>query len=563
MNLVQIQERLKDAPMQAIMQYANGQNPMVPPYLALAELKRRESVNQSAQAQQAMQQGQKPSVKEQIEQSAGLAALQQQMQQRGLQQLANQAQPQGIPENVPQPERQPEPEGIANLPMRNQMGFAEGGIIPFVGGGGVQGFGGGETELKSNEQLRKELKQALDLDDYQQASHIARLMKMREAESPRTVKVPPAMMGDDVKPDQTPSPLTKPSPSVQSPTPQGVPERALPPPASRPQGGLPPPGAGAGGINLPPRMPGQMPSPDMAPPQAQPRGLPAVAGAGRAQEIMQGAMKEPMTPEQAMEQQQKMLSLAGLTDQYGDERMKRIQEMQAERQRQLEGRGMERLMRVLGGMGTGGLGGAGTAYLEAKEGERKADTEFQKQMDELMSGVEEKRRAERVAKLKGATDIMGESKKTQLGVAEKVFDAATREKLQELQLKAMTGKLSPEDEYVRQEIAKGRPYPKILEELNAIKTASREDISEQGRRRQYIEQWNKLLSDPLAKEEYRKLGIDSLEKYLRYVGASDAGAASSISVPQGAIDKLKQNPNLRAQFDEWYGAGSAAKYLGK
>lgn len=32
--------------------------------------------------------------------------------------------------------------------------------------------------------------------------------------------------------------------------------------------------------------------------------------------------------------------------------------------------------------------------------------------------------------------------------------------------------------------------------------------------------------------------------------------------PVGAIQKLRANPNLRAQFDEWYGPGSAARALG-
>ena len=40
MNLVQIQERLKDMPLKAVMMYANGMNPEVPPYLALGELYR-------------------------------------------------------------------------------------------------------------------------------------------------------------------------------------------------------------------------------------------------------------------------------------------------------------------------------------------------------------------------------------------------------------------------------------------------------------------------------------------------------------------------------------------
>ena len=43
-----------------------------------------------------------------------------------------------------------------------------------------------------------------------------------------------------------------------------------------------------------------------------------------------------------------------------------------------------------------------------------------------------------------------------------------------------------------------------------------------------------------------------------------AGGASVTSAPpQGAIDKLKANPNLAAAFDEKYGAGASRKYLGK
>ena len=47
LNLVQIQDKLKDMPTQAIMAYANGQNPMVPPYLALGELNRRKEIGRA------------------------------------------------------------------------------------------------------------------------------------------------------------------------------------------------------------------------------------------------------------------------------------------------------------------------------------------------------------------------------------------------------------------------------------------------------------------------------------------------------------------------------------
>lgn len=57
LNLVQLQEQLKGLPMQAVMQYANGQNPQVPPYVALAELNRRKQIESAAAGmQQAPQQ---------------------------------------------------------------------------------------------------------------------------------------------------------------------------------------------------------------------------------------------------------------------------------------------------------------------------------------------------------------------------------------------------------------------------------------------------------------------------------------------------------------------------
>jgi len=76
LNLIQIQERLKDMPMQAIMQYANGANPQVPPFLALGELNRRKKMQEAAAAEQAQEMAGAPTVKEQIEQATGIMALQ-------------------------------------------------------------------------------------------------------------------------------------------------------------------------------------------------------------------------------------------------------------------------------------------------------------------------------------------------------------------------------------------------------------------------------------------------------------------------------------------------------
>lgn len=140
MNLVQINERLKDMPMQAVQQYANGSNPSVPPYLALAEIQRRQKMQQQMANAQGAAQGQQPSVKEQIEQKAGLLGLQQaQMQQQQAQMM--QPRPGPVPAGIPQPEPQPQAQemaggGIARIPVRNDLyQFANGGIIAFQSGG--------------------------------------------------------------------------------------------------------------------------------------------------------------------------------------------------------------------------------------------------------------------------------------------------------------------------------------------------------------------------------------------------------------------------------------------
>jgi hypothetical protein len=140
MNLVQINERLKDLPMQVLQQYANGMNPEVPPYLALGELQRREMSQKQMATAQGAQQGPQPSVKEQVEQKAGLMALQQMQQQQMAQQMQQPRGPMPVPAGAPQPEPQPEAMmargGLAGIPVRRDMfEYAGGGIIAFQSGG--------------------------------------------------------------------------------------------------------------------------------------------------------------------------------------------------------------------------------------------------------------------------------------------------------------------------------------------------------------------------------------------------------------------------------------------
>lgn len=144
MNLIQIQERLKEFPLNAVIAYANGSNPDVPPYLALAEIQRRNKVEESSMQATAPDQ----SVKEQMERKALELSANQMMadqarQQQASQQMAQQmAQPQGqVPQGVPQPEvTETQPTyaggGLTRLPVNPTMfNFDMGGIVSFAEGG--------------------------------------------------------------------------------------------------------------------------------------------------------------------------------------------------------------------------------------------------------------------------------------------------------------------------------------------------------------------------------------------------------------------------------------------
>lgn len=136
LNLVQIQDKLKDMPTRAIMAYANGQNPMVPPYLALGELNRRKQMEQSAMGEQARQGGEPPTIKQATEEQLGLMQLQKgramQAQQNMGQAMASAPSP--VPAGVGEEPVQMAGGGLARLPVRNihRQAYAGGGIVAFA-----------------------------------------------------------------------------------------------------------------------------------------------------------------------------------------------------------------------------------------------------------------------------------------------------------------------------------------------------------------------------------------------------------------------------------------------
>lgn len=115
MNLIQVQERLKDLPLQAVMAYANGSNPDVPPYVALGEMQRRKRVQQEFNPAQAPT----GTVKDQLEATVS-------------------------PGMAPTSEAPPELSGIASVAA--QPGVMQPGVMRMAGGGIVAFARGGEGD---------------------------------------------------------------------------------------------------------------------------------------------------------------------------------------------------------------------------------------------------------------------------------------------------------------------------------------------------------------------------------------------------------------------------------
>ena len=157
MNLIQIQEHLKDLPTQAIMSYANGQNPQVPPYMALGEMNRRKAMEQ--RAAQAPDSSVKEKLESELSQQTALPGIGQGMNMRinpaGMPPPMPAAQPQMAPKMQPmpvQPAARPMPPqqmakpggipagapgmaagGLAELPVRKDIfNYAPGGIVAFA-----------------------------------------------------------------------------------------------------------------------------------------------------------------------------------------------------------------------------------------------------------------------------------------------------------------------------------------------------------------------------------------------------------------------------------------------
>jgi hypothetical protein len=377
-------------------------NPEVPPYLALGELQRRELSQKQMATAQGAQQGPQPSVKEQVEQKAGLMALQQMQQQQMAQQQAMPRGPMPAPAGVPQPEAQPQQEmmmargGLAGIPVRRDMfEYAGGGIIAFANGGDTMGTPSLEqqdltsqaasitdemvAERRNKAKLIAELEQKLafltNAGAPQAAEVRAQLEALKGPEAPRAApsappaarQSPPPQAGAKVGAGLLEAAKAKPSPTTRIPTAMdGAPRPAAPRPVA------------------------EAPVAPAAPmPQAS---LPAAAQTVNPYEarLNQVALKEPVAPTtQDAISRVNELSPAAMREAALQKRNQEMRDRAAAYKEQFEKSrpsGLDDLIRVFGQSSQyKGLSGVAPAYTANKQQQRAEELAMTKQYNELMN----------------------------------------------------------------------------------------------------------------------------------------------------------------------------------
>ena len=398
MNLVQINERLKDLPMQVIQQYANGMNPEVPPYLALGELQRREMSQKQAATAQGGQQGPQPSIKEQVEQKAGLMALQQMQQQQAAQQQPRGPMP--APAGVPQPQMQPQAMmargGLAGIPVRRDMfEYAGGGIIAFAEGGTVAE----KYEREAQEMGEgKRLKFSPDVQAYAQSKEQESKASYADRERAIALQGNP-MMAQYKQPASTPEPDVT-AEVMKRVGPMTAPKfadprmaKAKPEDASGIAAALAKAGPAAPAAPRPLVASAPRPAPTDAPPAAAPQaGLPAAAQSVNPYEarLNQVALKEPVAPTtQDAISRVNELSPASMQEAALQKRNQEMRDRATGYKEQFEKSrpsGLDDLIRVFGQAGQykGGTGLA-PAYTANQQQKRAEELAMTRQYNELMN----------------------------------------------------------------------------------------------------------------------------------------------------------------------------------
>ena len=367
MNLVKAQEYAASLPLAELKKYADGFNPaMIPPWLATGEMQAKMKRAEMANNLQGAAQGPMPSVKEQVEQKAGIMALQQAQQQQAAQQPLPAAGP--VPDGTPQPRPQAQTPGLDQLPSNIQM--AGGGIVAFATGDKVTGKDDDE-DLPLYARAWKA----------QRAAEAAKKRAALDAERAKNMALV-AGADDNLRPTMANDPRL-----LQAPA-----EETVTPPSPAP---VPAP-AGLAAAAQKPNIP-------------RPVGGPATSAAPASDSLetlfrksLEGGPKERSVQDQLAEQNA-IRAGAGLTEPAGKAQLERIAALDKQ-YAATKPTGLQELIQMFGQSGQyKGLSGLAPAYTNIEAQKRAADLAHAKAINEMMSGVETTQRGEKTQLAKDVT----------------------------------------------------------------------------------------------------------------------------------------------------------------
>lgn len=431
MNLVKAQEYAQSLPLAELKKYADGFNPaMIPPWLATGEMQAKMKRAEMANTLQGAANGPQPSVKEQVEQKAGILALQQAQQQAQAQQMMQPRMGAGpVPDGTPQPRPQPQREaGLNQLPSNIQM--AGGGIVAFAEGDKVEGEdedGGQKRKLRqvtqrelAEEYNRKRFAQqaadeaARSPEATKDSEGIRKALAFVASLPVEAVKTLVSAPGYGFSKDSAPRPAAQATGAdMGMPTNVGLPAStnvaAMQQPAPTLRAGIPK------------ALPAAQTKPAAAP--AAPTAPAPDSMEAMYRTALANAPKD-RTADEIMAEQKAIRASAGLGEPAGKAQLERIAALQKQYEASKPS-GLDELIRVFGQAGASkGLSGTGPAYTAMQAQKRAQDLEMAQKINELMGGVETTQRAE----AKDLAGKVGESR-------EKTLDRGSqfnREKMQSL-----------------------------------------------------------------------------------------------------------------------------------
>ena len=559
MNLVKAQELAQSMPQKDLEKYANGFAPhIIPPWLATGEMQAKMQRMQKMQAMQGAAQGPQPSVKEQIEQKAGLMGLQQaQQQMMQQQQMAQRPMAGPVPEGTPEPEMQPTNEmmmasgGLASVPV--SFNFDGGGIVAF------DGTKGSEVKDKDKEKKdkpttgsylgRSEGKNLLpDTSGYEGmgigeflsaigSEGIAKLKNVFSQDESLANKMRKQTLSESVAKNM--AEVNKKDPNITNEVLERVglatraeqmPQKVIgqkeaPPPAAPPA----PPRAQQDARQPAPQMgPTQEPLNIGVPSRPNIPGLndPAAAAA------VATALKAPDQASLLTENQQRLAAM-GITGRGGEEQEARIKAAR-NLYEQSKPSGLDDLIRVFSQAGQyKGLSGTGPAYTALQAQKRADDLKFQEREMELSNAIDVARRSEGIAGANKVGDTLGKLRDTAATTGASVLGSQMSGNVQ------LANQAS--SNAVQMRIAKER-------NLNAIEIAKIQDASANrpGETERMMEAYGALKAkDPQKAEEYMR----NIER-IRGAASGNRGVMTRDQASDNVMKKIAYESPIRNQLME-------------